>query len=54
MRMDQVYKVLIVDDEADIVELLQYNLEKEGYQVKQPMMAGKHLGKPLHFCLTYF
>ena len=27
------YKVLIVDDEPDIVELLQYNLQKEGYQV---------------------
>jgi two-component system alkaline phosphatase synthesis response regulator PhoP len=27
-------KVLIVDDEPDIVELLQYNLEKAGYDVK--------------------
>ena len=26
-------KVLLVDDEADIVELLKYNLEREGYQV---------------------
>jgi len=26
-------KVLIVDDEADILELLEYNLKKEGYQV---------------------
>ena len=26
-------KILIVDDEADILELLEYNLEKEGYQV---------------------
>ncbi|MDX2284042.1 MAG: response regulator transcription factor [Bacteroidia bacterium] len=26
-------KVLIVDDEADILDLLEYNLEKEGYQV---------------------
>jgi two-component system alkaline phosphatase synthesis response regulator PhoP len=26
-------KVLIVDDEPDILELLQYNLEKEGYEV---------------------
>jgi two-component system alkaline phosphatase synthesis response regulator PhoP len=28
------YKVLIVDDEADIAELLQYNLTKEGYEVR--------------------
>jgi two-component system alkaline phosphatase synthesis response regulator PhoP len=27
-------KVLVVDDEADILELLKYNLKKEGYQVK--------------------
>ncbi|WP_192823331.1 response regulator transcription factor [Rufibacter sp. LB8] len=27
------YKILIVDDDPDIVELLQYNLEKEGYEV---------------------
>jgi two-component system alkaline phosphatase synthesis response regulator PhoP len=28
------YKVLVVDDAADIVEMLKYNLEKEGYKVK--------------------
>ncbi len=27
------HRILIVDDEADILELLQFNLEKEGYQV---------------------
>jgi len=27
------YKILVVDDDADIVELLQYNLTKEGYDV---------------------
>ena len=26
-------KILIVDDEKDIIEFLQYNFEKEGYQV---------------------
>ncbi|CAN5626535.1 response regulator transcription factor [soil metagenome] len=30
----QNYKVLVVDDESDILELLQYNLKKEGYEVK--------------------
>lgn len=28
------YKALVVDDEEDILELLQYNLEKEGFIVK--------------------
>lgn len=28
------YKILIVDDEPDITEMLQYNLKKEGYDVK--------------------
>lgn len=27
------YKVLIVDDEADILEFIRYNLKKEGYEV---------------------
>lgn len=27
-------KVLVIDDESDILELLQYNLKKEGYEVK--------------------
>ena len=31
--MSIAHRVLVVDDEADIVELLSYNLEKEGYQV---------------------
>ena len=31
--MSLAHRVLVVDDEADIVELLSYNLEKEGYKV---------------------
>ena len=27
-------KILVVDDDADIVELLEYNLQKEGYTVE--------------------
>ncbi|MFK7968937.1 MAG: response regulator transcription factor [Bacteroidia bacterium] len=44
------YKVLIVDDEIDILDLLDYNLVKEGYEVSRAMdgaealkMAAKHL-----------
>ncbi|MDH5476498.1 MAG: response regulator transcription factor [Cyclobacteriaceae bacterium] len=31
---DKQHKVLVVDDEQSILELLTYNLEKEGYEVK--------------------
>lgn len=34
MSSKQHYKVLVVDDEEDILELLKYNLAKEGYEVK--------------------
>lgn len=34
MSSKQNYKVLVVDDEEDILELLKYNLNKEGYDVK--------------------
>lgn len=32
MKKDKI-KILLVDDEPDIIEILSYNLEKEGYQV---------------------
>ena len=28
------YKVLIVDDEPDIIELLDYNIKKEGFDTQ--------------------
>jgi two-component system, OmpR family, phosphate regulon response regulator PhoB len=31
--MSRMKKVLIIEDERDMAELLAYNLEKEGYQV---------------------
>ena len=44
------FKILLVDDEPDIIEFIQYNLKKEGYQVFTAMngrdaikMAVKHL-----------
>ncbi|WP_224999507.1 response regulator transcription factor [Cesiribacter sp. SM1] len=39
--MKQQYKVLLVDDEPDILELLQYNLEKEGYLVRTALNGRK-------------
>lgn len=33
MIKDRTYKILVVDDEIDICQILQYNLEKEGYSV---------------------
>jgi two-component system, OmpR family, alkaline phosphatase synthesis response regulator PhoP len=34
MSSNKIKRILIVDDEADILELLKYNLKKEGYNVK--------------------
>lgn len=31
--MENPYKILVVDDENDILEFIQYNLKKEGYEV---------------------
>ena len=38
-------KVLIADDEPDIVEILKYNLEKEGYQVSTAKNGDEALDK---------
>jgi len=50
MSEKQKIKVLVVDDEPDIVEILKYNLQKEGYEVataedgiKAVKIAGKFL-----------
>ena len=47
MKKDKI-KILIVDDEPDIVEILQFNLENEGYKVFSAVKArqrGKGKGK---------
>ena len=31
---EKVFKILVVDDEPDILEFLSYNLEKEGFSVE--------------------
>src|SRR4029079_10572263 len=38
-------KVLIADDEPDILEILKYNLEKEGYQVSTAKDGNEALDK---------
>jgi DNA-binding response OmpR family regulator len=41
-------KILVVDDEFDICEILQYNLETEGFEVATAYSAEEALGLPLH------
>lgn len=41
-------KILVVDDEFDICEILQYNLETEGFEVVTAYSAEEALGLPLH------
>ena len=40
-------KILVVDDEQDICEILQYNLETEGYEVVTANSAEEALELPL-------
>ena len=40
-------KILVVDDEQDICEILQYNLETEGYEVETANSAEEALTLPL-------
>lgn len=40
-------KILIVDDEQDLCEILQYNLEKEGYAITTANSAEEALQLPL-------
>ncbi|MBK9255245.1 MAG: response regulator transcription factor [Saprospiraceae bacterium] len=42
-------KILIVDDEEDIIEVLQYNLEKEGYLVETATDGNDAVVKALKF-----
>jgi DNA-binding response OmpR family regulator len=41
-------KILVVDDELDICEILQYNLETEGFEVETACSAEEALELPLH------
>lgn len=41
-------KILVIDDEQDICEILQYNLETEGFEVVTANSAEEALQLPLH------
>jgi len=42
-------RILLVDDEPDIIEFLQYNLEKEGYQIESSQNGEDAIEKALEF-----
>ena len=44
---DWLMKILVVDDELDICEILQYNLETEGFEVMTANSAEEALNLPL-------
>ena len=41
--MEQKYKILVVHDEQDLLEILKFNLETEGYEVKTAASAEEAL-----------
>jgi two-component system alkaline phosphatase synthesis response regulator PhoP len=50
--MDKARKVLIADDEPDILEILKYNLLNEGYQVITAKDGDEAIEKSKFFCPT--
>jgi DNA-binding response OmpR family regulator len=44
---EQNVKILVVDDEKDLCEILQFNLESEGYEVETANSAEEALRKPI-------
>lgn len=49
MAVKTLQRVLIADDDPDIVEMLQYNLKKEGYEVKIASNGKEAIEKALSF-----
>jgi DNA-binding response OmpR family regulator len=45
--MEENYKILIVDDEKDLCEILQFNLESEGFNIDIAYSGEEALEKPL-------
>ena len=46
-NMEEKYKILVVDDEQDLLEILKFNLETEGYEVQTATSAEEALALPL-------
>ncbi|MGA0231723.1 MAG: response regulator, partial [Saprospiraceae bacterium] len=47
--METKARILIVEDEADIVEFLEYNLDKEGYQLEKAFDGLEGYEKAVNF-----
>jgi len=45
--MSDRYKILVVDDEKDLCEIIQYNLESEGFEIELAYSGEEALNKPL-------
>ena len=45
------FRILVVDDEEDLCDILQYNLEKDGYIVDIAYSAEDALKKDLTLCI---
>jgi two-component system alkaline phosphatase synthesis response regulator PhoP len=43
------HRILIADDDADIVEMLQYNLRKEGYEIKTASSGKEAIERAISF-----
>ena len=43
---DHHYRILVVDDEPDICEILQFNLETEGYEAETARTLDQSGGHP--------
>jgi two-component system alkaline phosphatase synthesis response regulator PhoP len=49
IKMEPTYRILLVDDEPDILEFLGYNLRKEGYEVVTSLNGKEGLSKAKTF-----
>ncbi len=47
--MPRKYKILIIDDDKDILDLLRYNLEREGYEVRGETKSTRSVETALKF-----